>query len=128
MESRIHQIAGRPGCVARYGKHENVRRDGAADADRLQRHSAEFLIIREKDMTGIMNLSVKTAIIGLVLACLLFSGCKGSDTREEVDSTVEELAGKKKVDQMKAMERSIGEIRDQEDERLKELDDIDDAE
>jgi hypothetical protein len=45
-----------------------------------------------------------------------------------VDNTVEEFAGKKKVDQMKTMERDIGEIQDQQDDRLKQLDDTEDEE
>ena len=77
-------------------------------------------------MTGIMYLSGKTIIIGFLLSFLAFTGCKGSDTREEVDSTVEEFSGKKKVDQMKAMERNIGEIQNQQSDRLKQRDDTDD--
>ena len=77
-------------------------------------------------MTGIMYLSGKTIIIGFLLAFLAFTGCEGSDTREEVDSTVEEFAGKKKVDQMKATERNIGGIQNQQSDRLKQLDDTDD--
>ena len=77
-------------------------------------------------MTGIMCLNVETIIIGLLLAFPALTGCKGSDTREEVDSTVEEFAGKKKVDQMKAMERKIEGIQNRQSDRLKQLDDTDD--
>jgi hypothetical protein len=51
-----------------------------------------------------------------------FSGCEGSDTRESVDDTVEELAGKKHVDRMKGMERDIGRIQDRQADRLQGLD------
>lgn len=71
---------------------------------------------------------MKSLIAAFLLAFLVFSGCKGSDTREKVDDTVEELAGKKKVDQMKDMERSIGQIEDQQSERLDQLDEMDDEE
>jgi len=77
-------------------------------------------------MTGTMCLKGKTIIIGFLLTFLLFTGCKGSDTREKVNSTVEEFAGKKKVDQMKEMEKSIGEIQNQQSDRLQQLDDSDD--
>ena len=77
-------------------------------------------------MTGIIYLSGKTIIIGFLLAFLAFTGCKGSDSREEVDSTVEEFAGKKKVEKMKVMERDIGGIQNQQSDRLKQLEDTDD--
>jgi len=65
-------------------------------------------------------------IIGFLMALFLFTGCKGSDSREAVDDTVEEFAGKKKVDQMKKMEKDIGGIQNQQSDRLEELDDVDD--
>jgi hypothetical protein len=74
-------------------------------------------------MRVIMCLGVKMIIIGILVAFLSFPGCKGSDTREEVDSTVEEFAGKKKVDQMKEMEKSIGKIQNQQSERFHQFDD-----
>jgi hypothetical protein len=86
---------------------------------------AVFYSDREKIMAKIMNLGSKTIIIGFLLVFLAFTGCKGSDTREEVDNTVEELAGKKKVDQMKTMERNIEEIQNQQSDRSKQLDAID---
>lgn len=64
-------------------------------------------------------------IICLLIAFFLFTACKGSDTREEVDDTVEEFAGKKKVDQMKKMEKDVGELQDQQSDRFKDLDDMD---
>jgi hypothetical protein len=59
-------------------------------------------------------------IIVLFMSFTLFSGCKGSDTREKVDDTVEELAGKKQVDQMKKMEKDIGTITDKQSDRMDE--------
>ncbi|MGD9162534.1 MAG: hypothetical protein PVG39_29270 [Desulfobacteraceae bacterium] len=61
-------------------------------------------------------------ILFTLLTVPLLSGCKGSDTREKVDDTVEELAGKKKVDQMKKMEKDISDITDKQAERFDELD------
>lgn len=65
-------------------------------------------------------------ILGFLMALFLFTGCKGSDTREAVDDTVEELAGKKKVDQMKKMEKDVGKLQDQQADRLNQLDNIED--
>lgn len=64
-------------------------------------------------------------IIILTFALTMLPGCKGSDTREKVDDTVEELAGKKQVDQMKKMEKDIGTITDQQSDRM---DDVDETE
>ncbi len=61
------------------------------------------------------------AILFFLLTLPLLSGCKGSDTREKVDDTVEELAGKKQVDQMKKMEKDISDIADQQAERFDEF-------
>jgi len=77
-------------------------------------------------MNRTMYLSGKTMILGFLLTFLTFTGCKGSDTREAVDNTVEEFAGKKKVDQMKEMEKSIGAIQNQQSDRLQQLDDSED--
>ena len=77
-------------------------------------------------MTGKTKLFSNAIIIGFSLLFLLCSGCKGSDSREEVDNTVEEFAGKKKVDQMKALEKNIGEIRDQQSDRLENLNQTED--
>ena len=64
-------------------------------------------------------------LIIFFVALFLFTGCKGSDTRETVDDTVEEFAGKKKVDQMKKMEKDVGELQNQQSDRLDQLDNID---
>jgi outer membrane murein-binding lipoprotein Lpp len=62
-------------------------------------------------------------VMAALSIALLMSGCEGTETRNEVDDTVEELAGKKKVDQMKAMKEELGKIQTQQDDRLKQLDD-----
>ena len=49
----------------------------------------------------------------------------GSIASFAMDREVEEFSGKKKVDQMKAMERNIGEIQNQQSDRLKQRDDTD---
>jgi outer membrane murein-binding lipoprotein Lpp len=62
-------------------------------------------------------------VIMMMSAALLMSGCEGTETRNQVDDTVEELAGKKKVDQMKAMKEELGNIQKEQDDRLKQLED-----
>ena len=68
-----------------------------------------------------LGVMVVTAALSIAL---LMSGCEGTETRNQVDDTVEELAGKKKVDQMKAMKEELGKIQTQQDDRLKQLDDV----
>jgi hypothetical protein len=77
-------------------------------------------------MKRITNFFGRTIIVMLLMAMPLFIGCKGSDTREAIDDTVEELAGKKKVDQMKKMENGVEDIQNQQSNRLEQLDNIDD--
>jgi hypothetical protein len=66
--------------------------------------------------------SVKIVLQITILMALstlpLLSGCKGSDTREKVDDTVETLAGKKQVDQMKKAEKDISDITNKQAERF----------
>lgn len=61
-------------------------------------------------------------VILLTFTFTMFPGCKGSDTREKVDDTVEELAGKKQVDRMKEMQKDIGDITEMDSERMDDLD------
>lgn len=57
----------------------------------------------------------------LLSSVLLMAGCEGTESRNQVDDTVEELAGKKQVDQMKAMKEDLGQIQTQQADRLKQL-------
>jgi len=62
-------------------------------------------------------------VAAMLSTTLLMSGCEGTETRNQVDDTVEELAGKKKVDQMKAMKEDLEHIQTQQADRIKQLDD-----
>jgi gas vesicle protein len=64
---------------------------------------------------GMMGVTV------MLSAALLMAGCEGTETRNQVDDTVEELAGKKQVDQMKAMKEDLEQIQTQQADRLKQL-------
>ena len=73
-------------------------------------------------MVKSVKMILGTGILVFLLTLPLFSGCKGSDTREKVDDTVETMAGKKQVDQMKKMEKDINNIVDQEKDKLDQFD------
>jgi gas vesicle protein len=64
---------------------------------------------------GMMGVTV------MLSAALLMAGCEGTETRNQVDDTVEELAGKKQVDQMKAMKEDLEQIQTQQADRLNQL-------
>ena len=55
-------------------------------------------------------------------ALLCVGGCEGSETREKVDDTVEELAGKKKLDQMESMKQSLSDSREKQEARQRRVD------
>ena len=57
--------------------------------------------------------------IVVVFAFLAIAGCEGTDTREKVDNTVEELAGKKNLDRMDKMKKTIDKAQQQQLERYK---------
>ena len=57
--------------------------------------------------------------IVVVFAFLAIAGCEGTDTRERVDDTVEELAGKKNLDRMDKMKKTINKAQQQQQERFK---------
>ncbi|BBO77010.1 hypothetical protein DSCW_44270 [Desulfosarcina widdelii] len=60
-----------------------------------------------------------TCFLGILLAVF---GCEGTENREKVDNTVEELAGKKDLDRYQNMKDELGEIETRQAERLKQLD------
>ena len=57
--------------------------------------------------------------IVVVFAFLAIAGCEGTDTREKVDNTVEEIAGKKNLDRMDQMKKTINKAQQQQAERYK---------
>ena len=48
-------------------------------------------------------------------------GCEGTDTRDTVDDTVEEMAGKKNLDRYKQKKDDLGEIQTQQTEKYRQL-------
>lgn len=57
----------------------------------------------------------------ILFAIPVFYGCEGSEPREQIDDTVKELSGQKKVEQMDQMKKDIGAIQSQQEDRLKQL-------
>ncbi len=59
-------------------------------------------------------------LIVLCAAPILF-GCEGSEPREQIDDTVKELSGQKTLERMDEMKKDIGEIENQQKDRMKQL-------
>ena len=72
---------------------------------------------RRKWLGVVVMLAVMSA------AAFLTAGCEGTETRSQVDDTMEELAGKKQVDQLNAMKKDLEQIQTQQADRLNQLDD-----
>lgn len=71
-------------------------------------------------MKWIRNKFKSWPLILSFFVCLLIAGCEGTDSREKVDDTVKELSGQKSIDRMKQMKKDIGDINQQQMNRLKE--------
>ena len=74
-------------------------------------------------MVRLINICRKITIIFVFFISLSLVGCKGTDTREDIDDTVEELAGKKSIERMEDMKKDIGKIKEKQTERLEQFDD-----
>ena len=70
-------------------------------------------------MTWIVKACKHLTLFLVVFAFLAIAGCEGTETREKVDDTVEEFAGKKNLDRMEQMKKDIGTARQQQEERVK---------
>jgi len=70
-------------------------------------------------MTWIAKACKHLTLVFVFFAFLAVAGCEGTDTREKVDDTVKELAGKKDLYRMEKMKKTINKARQQEQERFK---------
>jgi len=70
-------------------------------------------------MTWIVKACKHLTLFLVVFAFLAIAGCEGTETREKVDDTVEEFAGKKNLDRMEQMKKDIGTAQQQQEERVK---------
>ena len=73
-------------------------------------------------MTWIVKVCKHLTLVLVLFAFLAIAGCEGTDTREQVDDTVKELAGKKNIDRMKEMKKDINKARQQQADRFKKID------
>jgi len=68
--------------------------------------------------------AVRLLVAAMTLSCLLVMfGCEGTDTRNQVDDSVQELAGKKQVERMKEMKEDLEHIQTRQSQRLDQLED-----
>lgn len=58
----------------------------------------------------------------LICGSLVAGGCEGTDTREQVDDTVEEMAGKNNLERYQQMKDDLGAIQSQQTEKYRQLD------
>jgi len=70
-------------------------------------------------MTWIRKSCNHLTLVLVLFAFLAMAGCEGSDTREKVNDTVEELAGKKDLDRMERMKKTINKAQEQQQDRYK---------
>jgi len=70
-------------------------------------------------MTWIRKACKHLTLVLVLFAFLAMAGCEGSDTREKVNDTVEELAGKKDLDRMDRMKKTINKAQEQQQDRYK---------
>lgn len=73
-------------------------------------------------MTWIVKTCKHLTLILVLFAFLAIAGCEGTETREQVDDTVEELAGKKNLDRMDQMKKNTNKAQQQQLERFKKID------
>jgi len=73
-------------------------------------------------MTWIVKACKHLTPVLVLFAFLTISGCEGTDTRKQVDDTVEEFAGKKNLDRMDQMKKDINKAQEQQLERFKKTD------
>lgn len=61
-------------------------------------------------------------LVCLLIAALIAGGCEGTDTREKVDDTVQEMTGKKDVERYKQIKDDLKNIQTQQEDRYRQLD------
>ncbi len=72
-------------------------------------------------MTWIVKACKNLTLVLVLFTFLAIAGCEGSETREQVDDTVEELVGKKNLDRMDQMKKDINKATQKQLDRLKKI-------
>ena len=73
-------------------------------------------------MTWIVKAFKNLSLVLFLFAFLAIAGCEGTETREHIDDTVKELAGKKNIDRMDQMKKDINKARQQQADRFEKTD------
>ncbi|MBW2246677.1 MAG: hypothetical protein JRF62_05660 [Deltaproteobacteria bacterium] len=73
-------------------------------------------------MTWIVKACKNLSLVLVLFAFLAIAGCEGTETREQIDDTVKELAGKKNIDRMDQMKKDINKARQQQADRFEKTD------
>jgi hypothetical protein len=73
---------------------------------------------KENVMTWIINACKHLLLILILFAFLAIAGCEGTETREKMDDTVKEFAGKKNINQMDQMKKDLQKARQQQADRF----------
>jgi len=73
-------------------------------------------------VTWIVKICKNLTLVLVLITFPVILGCEGTDTREQVDDTVEELAGKKDIDRMDQMKKDINKAQQQQADRFKKTD------
>jgi outer membrane murein-binding lipoprotein Lpp len=73
-------------------------------------------------MAWIVKACKHLTLVLILFAFLAIAGCEGTETREKVDDTVKELAGKKNLDRMDQMKKNINKAAQQQADRFKKID------
>lgn len=69
-------------------------------------------------MIRIVNVCKHWTPVFVLFAVLAIGGCEGTETREQIDDTVKEFAGKKNIDRMDQMKKDLDKARQQEADRF----------
>jgi hypothetical protein len=69
-------------------------------------------------MSWVGNACKNLSLLLVLFAFLAIGGCEGSETREQIDGTVKEFAGKKNIDRMDQMKKDLHKARQQQADRF----------
>jgi hypothetical protein len=69
-------------------------------------------------MKRIVNACKNLTLVIVFFSVLAIGGCEGTETREQVDDTVKEFAGRKNIDQMNQMKKDLNKARQQQADRF----------
>jgi hypothetical protein len=77
---------------------------------------------QENTMKWLSKAFKKLLLILVLFGLVAFTGCEGTESREQVDDTVEELSGKKNIERFIQMKEDINQIQEQQADHFKQLD------